>query len=338
MSAQDNPPPMFLFVDDEANTVKYFQQAIEKLAPVVTAGSVEEGRRALDEHAKSLLVLVSDQRMPGGYGNELLQYARLHYPHIVRILTTAFSELVHTIEAVNHGHIHGYISKPWELTALRVKMKQALDYASLRKDHAQLLQEKLRVLDKQTLLNRIGALNVLCAALTAPEDFPPLGAYLSAAAAVGIKPMKGDWMPLEYSEMVSIEALRSARFGSEVQLRLAEIRRRFQGRRREDAFLLLAELLGDKVQLCDDGTALFSDTSFFVEFLEARPNIAVSPQHISWPAFLIWLHEAGGSAQMTKSSAGMQCRLGLGAAPTSPMRLADWMERFSEMEDDADGW
>lgn len=93
--------PQILFVDDEATAVKYFQRA----APVVTGSSVEEGKRLLDEHASTLLVLVSDQRMPGGYGNELLLYARTKYPHIVRILTTAYSELEQTVKAVNQGQI-----------------------------------------------------------------------------------------------------------------------------------------------------------------------------------------------------------------------------------------
>jgi DNA-binding NtrC family response regulator len=58
---------------------------------VATAGSVQEGKARLDAHAASLAVLVSDQRMPGEQGNELLRYARERYPHIVRILTTAYS-------------------------------------------------------------------------------------------------------------------------------------------------------------------------------------------------------------------------------------------------------
>ena len=119
-------PPAILFVDDEATAVKYFQRAIGQLAPVVTGQSVEEGKTLLDAHADSLAVLVSDQRMPGEYGNELLRYARERYPHIVRILTTAYSELDQTVEAVNQGQIHRYIKKPWDITALRVELKQAL--------------------------------------------------------------------------------------------------------------------------------------------------------------------------------------------------------------------
>ena len=37
--------PAILYVDDEANALKYFQRAISPLAPVITAESVEEGKR-----------------------------------------------------------------------------------------------------------------------------------------------------------------------------------------------------------------------------------------------------------------------------------------------------
>ena len=164
-------PPAILFVDDEATAVKYFQRAIGALAPVVTGGSVEEGKALLDAHGDHLAVLVSDQRMPGEYGNELLRYARERYPHIVRILTTAYSELEHTVEAVNQGQIHRYIKKPWDITALRMELKQALEIAGLRKERDQLVREKLGVLQRQTLATRIGMVQALCASLIGPGRF-----------------------------------------------------------------------------------------------------------------------------------------------------------------------
>ena len=57
--ATQAPPPAILFVDDEATAVKYFQRAIGALAPVVTGGSVEEGKTLLDAHADRVAVLVS---------------------------------------------------------------------------------------------------------------------------------------------------------------------------------------------------------------------------------------------------------------------------------------
>jgi two-component system probable response regulator PhcQ len=324
--------PLILFVDDEATAVKYFQRAIDSLAPVVTACTVEEGKRMLDEHAQTLMVLVSDQRMPGGYGNELLQYARLKYPHMVRILTTAYSELEHTVEAVNQGQIHRYIQKPWEISALRMELKQALELSALRKEHALLLREKLIVLQKQTLSNRIGTLHTLCASLGGPEQILPMENYLSAAAAVGVTSPEPDWLLMDYSDLVSAEAYRSGQFGHALNNRLTEIKQRYQGWQGEDGLKLLSELLADKVQVSGDGTVVFPDERNFAEFLETPSDAPVSPQHVTWLAFLIWLHGLGCSLQLTKLESGVQCRLEKSAKPVTQERLAVWIEQFCDIE------
>ena len=330
MDNNDFTAPLILFVDDEATAVKYFQRAIDSLAPVVTAGTVDEGKRMLDEHAQTLAVLVSDQRMPGGYGNELLHYAHTRYPHIVRILTTAYSELEHTVEAVNQGQIHRYIQKPWEISALRMELKQALELAALRKDHAQLLREKLMVRQKQTVSNRIGTLYTLCASLAGLNHFSPVENYLMAAATAGCNPPEPDWLLMDYSDLVSTEAYRSGQFGYDVCIKLAEIKQRCQGWKGDDGLKLLQELLSGKVQISGDGTTAFLDQRIFAEFLEAPSKAPVSPQHASWLAFLIWLHDQGWSLQLSKQESGMQCRLVASAQPISQVRLADWIEQFCD--------
>ncbi|HEX5336888.1 MAG TPA: response regulator [Gallionella sp.] len=329
MTVPCNTAPLILFVDDETAAVKYFQRAIE--APVVTAGSVEEGKRLLDEHARSLLVVVSDQRMPGGCGNELLHYAQSRYPHMVRILTTAYSELERTVEAVNQGHIHRYLQKPWEIAALRLEMKQAIELADLRRERALLLREKLLVRQKQTLSNRICALHALCAGLFGDDDFRPLEVYLSAAAGTGgIHTPEPDGQLLDYAEQLSGEARRSACFGRELGVRLDEFRQRFQGWQGADGLGLLAETLGGQMQ--DDGSVLFPGGPLLAEFLDAPALAPVSPQHVSWLAFLLWLHGRGWSLQLAQQDGGVQCRLEQPAAPLSGDRLTGWIERFCEAE------
>ena len=201
--------PMILFVDDEATAVKYFQRAIGALAPVATANSVEEGKRMLEMHADTIKVLVSDQRMPGAFGNELLEFAKNRYPDIVRILTTAYSEIEHMVEAVNQGQIYRYLQKPWEITALRMEMKQALDIANLRSEHSQLLREKIMVGRHQLLANRIGNAYAVCAAA---GQGGAVESYLRAANAVGISMPELDWAKMDYADLVGAEAFRDGAF------------------------------------------------------------------------------------------------------------------------------
>ncbi len=331
MNANDIKAPLILFVDDEATAVKYFQRAIDSMAPVVTAGSVEEGKRLLDAHADTLAVLVSDQRMPGGYGNELLHYARNRYPHMVRILTTAYSELDQTVEAVNQGQIHRYIQKPWEISALRMELKQALELAALRKDHAGLLREKLMVRQMQVISNRIGTLYTLCASISSPDNFLPVENYLSAASAAGVTSPEPNWLLMDYADLVSAEAARSGAFGYAVRNSLAEITQRHANRRGADALELLPDMLEGKVQLCGDGTATFTDAQFLAEFLETPCDAPVSAQHASWLAFLIWQHSLGCSLSVSKLESGLlQCRTESSVEPVAAARIAAWIDQFCE--------
>jgi two-component system probable response regulator PhcQ len=329
MTDTDLAAPLILFVDDEATAVKYFQRAIGALAPVVTAGSVEEGKRMLDKHADTITVLVSDQRMPGEYGNELLFYAREQYPTIVRILTTAYSELEHTVEAVNQGQIHRYIQKPWDIAALRMEMKQALELAALRKEHDQLLREKLLIRQKQTVSNRIGAISVLCACLSGTEQFHPVENYLMAAHSAGLSPPEPDWLLMDYADLVSAEASRSGAFGFAVHSRLEQLKRTYPDYQGQRAFDVLVEEWGrNKVKRTDDDAVVLTNECNLAEFLETPSLADVSPQHATWLALLIWLDGVDCPLQITEEAGVVVCRRVPKAVPHSAERLAAWIEQF----------
>jgi len=319
--------PTILYVDDEANALKYFQRAIAPLAEVLTATSVEEGRRLLDENAGRIAVLVSDQRMPGAYGNELLSYAWDRYPDIVRILTTAYSEIEHTVEAVNQGQIHRYIQKPWDIAALRMELKQALALAQLRNEHAQLLREKLLVRQRQAVANRIGALYALCASLAGPEQQLPVEAYLSAALTAGVTPPEPDWLLIDYADLVSSEAFRSTAFGACVRQHLDTIERDHPGRGVEPVFELLQASLAASVQQ-SGSTVLFDDARQLTEFLDTPTGNAVSLAHAGWLAILLWLAQRGWALQLARSEQGLQGRLVQAEPALTPNHLAAWIEQF----------
>lgn len=325
-----NTPPRILFVDDEPAAAKYFQMAINPLTPVVTAGTVEEGKRLLDQYAESLAVLVSDQRMPGGYGNELLHYAQTRYPDIVRILTTAYSELDNTIDAVNQGSIHRYIRKPWDLPALKTEMKQALELSTLRKEHAQLLREKLMVQQMQTVSNRIGALYMLCSGLAHTDAIPPLENYLAAATAFGLNPSEPDWRHMDYADLVSAEAFRSAGFAHTVQEALAGLSQRWPEGANAHTLSPLGEIAGVQVQTSGEGAVLPADSVKFSEFLEGPATEPVSAQHAAWLAYLVWLHNNGKSLTFTQAENSLQCRPGPAASPITAMHLTEWIARLGE--------
>ncbi|AQV95507.1 response regulator [Cupriavidus necator] len=328
-NATQAPPPAILFVDDEATAVKYFQRAIGALAPVVTGGSVEEGKAMLDAHAGSLAVLVSDQRMPGEYGNELLRYARERYPHIVRILTTAYSELDQTVEAVNQGQIHRYIKKPWDITALRMELKQALELSGLRKERDQLVREKLSVLQTQTVASRIGMVHALCASLIGPGRFQPVETYLAAVDLAGAGSVDPDWQRMDYADLVRAEAERSGSFGHAVGTRLAQLRSTHAGKGAADATAVIADALGSEVVRRDGDTIVWAAPATLAEFLAQPVGSPVSASHAAWLASLLWLEEAGGAVKFARDGETVVCRAVPRSEAFAADRLAAWIERFS---------
>ncbi|AOY92778.1 hypothetical protein BKK79_14085 [Cupriavidus sp. USMAA2-4] len=326
--ATQAPPPAILFVDDEATAVKYFQRAIGQLAPVVTGASVEEGKALLDAHADSLAVLISDQRMPGEFGNELLRYARERYPHIVRILTTAYSELEQTVEAVNQGQIHRYIRKPWDITALRMELKQALELAGLRKERDQLVREKLVVLQKQTTASRVGMVHALCASLLGPGRFQPVETYLAGAVLGGASNIEPDWLLMDYADLISAESRRCGDFGHALTARLGALRTQLAGRGGADAIAVLAEVLGDAAVRREGEALVWTSPQFLAEFLSLPVGEAVSAQHVTWLASLLWLEETGGALQFVREGHAVLCRVGARADSFAADRLAVWIEQF----------
>ena len=147
-------PFSILFVDDEENARKYFDKGLRNDFHILTAGSVEEAQKIVTENHHNIAVVITDQRMPGGNGVKLLRFLRENYPHIVRLLTTAYSDLTEAIDAVNSGEIFRYIQKPWDYNLLKTEMYQAMELFELRLERNQMLHEKIMVKRKMTRIER----------------------------------------------------------------------------------------------------------------------------------------------------------------------------------------
>jgi len=328
MTDSTQQAPAILYVDDEATALKYFQRALGALAPVITAESVEQGKQLLDQHADTLAVLVSDQRMPGANGNELLFYAWDRYPHIIRILTTAYSELENTVDAVNQGQIHRYIQKPWDIAALRMELKQALDLARLRKDHHQLLREKMLIRQKQNTANRISLLHAVCAGMGGGQAFAVVETCLAAALNVGLSAPEPDWLMVDFADLVAAESFRSAALAGAVRVQLEQIEQRCPGSEPEQALMLLGEQFGAAYRSTGALSGVFTQPRVLVEYLEAPTSAPLSDRFVYWLACLLWLSRRGQSLQLSGSAEGINCQLAPAEASYSPAQMAAWVDQF----------
>ena len=174
----DKSRDLLLYVDDEEQALKYFRIAFDRDYEVLIATNAEQAWTLIEQHADRLAVIISDQRMPGRTGVELLTSAKERCPRAMRMLTTAYSDLSSAISAVNSGEIYAYITKPWVMDGLRVVVRQALQVYHLQRERDALLAEKLSVFQHLLLADRNRALGIAMAGMAGRVRRP-----LAAAAA-----------------------------------------------------------------------------------------------------------------------------------------------------------
>jgi two-component system, probable response regulator PhcQ len=155
-----------LYVDDEVQALKYFRKALDKDFDIMTAENVAQATEILREHGDRIGIIVCDQRMPGEKGTDLLARVRSERPGVIRVLTTAYSDLQSAIEGVNSGAIYKYIVKPWDVRDLRGVLLRAMDFFVVQRQRDNLLREKLSVLQRMMVSDRIRSLAVLAAGLS----------------------------------------------------------------------------------------------------------------------------------------------------------------------------
>ena len=128
-----------LFVDDEpANLQKLCRTFINEYI-AHTAQSGEDALGILE--TTDIDAIVTDQRMPGITGLELLRRARETRPGIVGIVLTGFAEVDDLIDAINTGKVNKYITKPWSPEDLRLAVRDALEKRELARENERLSAE-----------------------------------------------------------------------------------------------------------------------------------------------------------------------------------------------------
>ncbi len=155
-----------LYVDDEIMALKYFQKTFGTEFNVITAENAEDGMKIIETRGAEIGVLLSDQRMPGQKGVQLLEQTLKLRPRIVRMLITAYADYGVTVDAVNIGSVFRYISKPIQVEDMRNTLRRALEFFTLHSERDDLLQEKLSVLQKMIITDRVISLGVLAAGLS----------------------------------------------------------------------------------------------------------------------------------------------------------------------------
>jgi CheY-like chemotaxis protein len=106
-----------LYVDDDRNNLTLFRYAVSAY-PVVVAASGAEALALLA--AQPIGVLVTDQRMPEMSGTELAERVKQAYPHVARVLLTAYPEAPEVQAALRSGLVSQVLAKPWRAENLEM--------------------------------------------------------------------------------------------------------------------------------------------------------------------------------------------------------------------------
>jgi len=128
-----------LIVDDEPDVLESLRHLFHRRYEVVLADNGPDAIRILE--SRDVHIILSDQRMPGMTGDELLHRAQQIQPDAIRLLFTGYADIQAVIDAVNRGGIYRYIHKPWEPLELEAVLNQAARQYELLEERRSLIEE-----------------------------------------------------------------------------------------------------------------------------------------------------------------------------------------------------
>jgi len=128
-----------LIIDDEKNMRWALSRALRSEGlEILTAGSGPEGLALLREEKPDLVLL--DLKLPGLDGLSVLRQIKAEMPLVAVIIMTAYGSIETAVEAIKAG-AYDYITKPFDLEAVKLVLARALQNQSLTKEVAYLRRE-----------------------------------------------------------------------------------------------------------------------------------------------------------------------------------------------------
>ena len=140
-----------LIVDDDEDMRTTLMDFVSRLGvKASTAGNVAEAQWALRTEAAPFELVLTDLKLPGGSGMEVLRAARARSAETLVTIITGYASLETAIEAIRFG-AYDYITKPFTLDEIGVQVRNMIARVSLSKENAHLslrLQQLYEQLDR----------------------------------------------------------------------------------------------------------------------------------------------------------------------------------------------
>ncbi len=123
---------LVLYVDDERANRLVFEHSFKDVFRIACVPSGEEALKRME--AELPAVIITDQRMPGMRGLELLAQVKQYFPDVMRVVLTAHLDPEPMLEAINRSTADHYLVKPWDRRQLMTLIASAIEQFRLRRD------------------------------------------------------------------------------------------------------------------------------------------------------------------------------------------------------------
>lgn len=156
-----------LIVDDEPAVLSALSRALHRDFEVLTAADGAEALRLIT--GQEVPIMVTDQRMPGMTGAQLLAAVADVSPLTIGILITGYNDIAAVIEAINVGRAFRYHPKPWNTVELVGSLHAALDHYQVERQRREEL-ERLKHHLEEMIAQKAAQLNAQNARLLELEQ------------------------------------------------------------------------------------------------------------------------------------------------------------------------
>jgi len=145
-----------LIVDDEPRVLDALEALLAMDYRVLRADRGDDALTMLAQ--EDVAVILSDQRMPGMTGTELLARSREVAPDTVRLLLTAFTDADALMASINAANVYQFLLKPWDSKELAHTVRRGVERWSLTREREGLLRDlEARNADLETALAQLRA-------------------------------------------------------------------------------------------------------------------------------------------------------------------------------------
>jgi two-component system probable response regulator PhcQ len=132
------PSRRILVVDDEEGVTNALRRSLRREGYDITASN--DPKLALNVlKSEAFDMVISDHLMPGMTGLEFTKIVHDRYPDMMRLMLTGQPDLQMVIEAINHGEVYRFVTKPWDDLELKVTLSLAFEQLDLTRENRRLL-------------------------------------------------------------------------------------------------------------------------------------------------------------------------------------------------------